>query len=58
MLQHNSVGMSESVIARLRREHAVSGTDFSSPAKCYNMSRCRIVVYDFDRGTSAQESSS
>ena len=34
----NNVGISESTTNRLRREHAVSGTDFSSPAKRYKMS--------------------
>ena len=34
---------------RLRRELAVSGTDISSPAKRYKMSRRRVVVDDFDR---------
>ena len=48
-LQHNKVGISEWTIFRLRREHVVTGTDFSSPAKRYKMSRCRVVVDDFDR---------
>ena len=41
--------MSESLITRLRRERVVSGTDFPSPAKCYKMSRCRIVTDDFNQ---------
>ena len=34
--------MSESIIAKLRRECALSGTDFLSPAKRYKMSRCKL----------------
>ena len=48
-LLHNNVGISESTIIRLRRERAVSGTDFSSPAKHYKMSRRQVVVDDFDQ---------
>ena len=40
--------MSELVIAWLRRECTLSGTDFSSPAKCDKMSRCPIMADDFD----------
>ena len=36
-------------IKRVRRERALSETDFSSPAKRYKLSRRRIVVDDFDR---------
>ena len=49
MFQHNNVGLSESAITKLKSEHAVSGTDASSPAKCYKMSRHRIVVDNFNQ---------
>ena len=48
-LHHNTVGISESTIKRLRRERALSENDFSSPAKRYRLSRRRVVVDDFDR---------
>ena len=45
----NNVGYSERTVKRLRSECAVSGMDFSSPAKRYKSSRQQIVVDDFDR---------
>ena len=49
MLQHNNIRISESAVTKLRREHAVSATDFSSPTNRYKMSKHQIVVDDFDR---------
>ena len=48
-LRHNNVGYSEKTIKRVRSERAVSGMDFSSPAKRYKSSRQLIVVDDFER---------
>ena len=48
-LHHNTVGISKSTIKILQRELAPSETDFSSPAKCYRLSRQCIVVDDFDQ---------
>ena len=49
-LRHNNVGYSEKTIKRVRSECAVSGMDFSSPAKRYKSSRQLIVVDESHNG--------
>ena len=55
-LRHNNVGYSEKTIKRVRSERAVSGMDFSSPAKRYKSSRQLIVVDESHNGFSKSHS--